>query len=124
MEQREVNALGEEYKAKHASLERLIVSVIFIMIFIFILIKKKLSQIILLCLIVLLIILVIYLATHYTRQSFALQHKKQDGWWSFVGASHFTIPILSPFTSVVSREIYFCLSPFLTWEKRLNMSTR
>jgi len=46
--------------------------------------------------------LIIYLSTYYTRNSFPQRHKDGLGWWSAIGASHFTIPILSPFTSVVS----------------------
>ncbi|GLB45218.1 hypothetical protein LshimejAT787_2001230 [Lyophyllum shimeji] len=46
----------------------------------------------LLGLVAVLLVLVIYLATHYTRQSTART------------PSHFTIPILSPFTSVVEHE--------------------
>lgn len=54
-------------------------------------------QIILLVALCLLVILVIYLATHHTR------HSAQRSRWSL--PSHFTIPILSPFTSVV-RPLY------------------
>ena len=52
-------------------------------------------------LITLLILLIVYLATHYTRHSLRMQMNERQTWWSAVGASHFTIPILSPFTSVV-----------------------
>ena len=52
-------------------------------------------------LITLLILLIVYLATHYTRHSLRMQMNERQTWWSAIGASHFTIPILSPFTSVV-----------------------
>ncbi|RDB30657.1 hypothetical protein Hypma_005782 [Hypsizygus marmoreus] len=48
--------------------------------------------IILLVFILFLVVLIMYLATHHTRQTSARP------------ASHFTIPILSPFTSVVEHE--------------------
>ncbi|KAJ3509224.1 hypothetical protein NLJ89_g5330 [Agrocybe chaxingu] len=82
--ERELSLLAKEYKEKHASLERLLIF--------------------LLVLIALLVVLVIYLATHYTQHSMLLAHKSQTSWWSAIGASHFTIPILSPFTSVVEQE--------------------
>ncbi|KAF8198999.1 hypothetical protein BJ912DRAFT_685827 [Pholiota molesta] len=82
--ERELSALAKEYKEKHAYLERLLIF--------------------LLALIVLLVLLIIYLTTHYTRHSLLMQSKQQERWWSAIGASHFTIPILSPFTSVVEQE--------------------
>ncbi|KAF8155534.1 hypothetical protein B0H34DRAFT_499275 [Crassisporium funariophilum] len=82
--ERELSLLAKEHKEKHASLERLLVF--------------------LLILIALLVLLIIYLATHYTRHSLLMQHNQQQRWWSAIGASHFTIPILSPFTSVVEQE--------------------
>ena len=54
---------------------------------------------VLIALICFLVLLVIYLATHYTRQNTV------RGAWAFL-PSHFTIPILSPFTSVVSRSMF------------------
>ncbi|KAF9480358.1 hypothetical protein BDN70DRAFT_931823 [Pholiota conissans] len=82
--ERELAALAKEYKEKHAYLEKLLIF--------------------LLSLIALLVLLVIYLATHYTRHSLLMQSKLQVRWWSAIGASHFTIPILSPFTSVIEQE--------------------
>ncbi|PPQ65356.1 hypothetical protein CVT26_000071 [Gymnopilus dilepis] len=82
--ERELNRLAQEYKEKHAALERLLIFLV--------------------GLIVLLIGVIIYLATHYARHSMHLQLKQHERWWSAIGASHFTIPILSPFTSVVEQE--------------------
>jgi len=48
---------------------------------------------------------VIYLAAHFTNHSLSMQ-KAQRPWWSAISASHFTIPILSPFTSVVRFSSY------------------
>ncbi|KAH9477891.1 hypothetical protein JR316_0010123 [Psilocybe cubensis] len=82
--ERELVQLAKEQKEKHDTLEklvRLLVGIVF-----------------------LLIGVVVYLATHYARHSMLLQHKQQEKWWSMIGASHFTIPILSPFTSVVEHE--------------------
>ncbi|KAF9528691.1 hypothetical protein CPB83DRAFT_854116 [Crepidotus variabilis] len=82
--QREMALLANEYKEKHTSLERLLTF--------------------LLLLIAFMVMLIIYLATHYTRHSMLLHQKQNTSWWSAIGASHFTIPILSPFTSVVEHE--------------------
>ncbi|KAF8966621.1 hypothetical protein BDZ97DRAFT_621626 [Flammula alnicola] len=82
--ERELSLLAKEHKEKHAALERLLTF--------------------LLILIAMLVVLIVYLATHYTRHSMLLQYKQQERWWSAIGASHFTIPILSPFTSVVEQE--------------------
>ncbi len=51
--------------------------------------------------IVLLVVFIIYLATHFVQHYLYPEHKGRPGWRSAIGASHFTIPILSPFTSVV-----------------------
>jgi len=80
----ELKLLAKEHKEKHAALEKLLTF--------------------LLVIIAVLLILIIYLATHYTRHSMLLQHKQHERWWSTIGTSHFTIPILSPFTSVVEHE--------------------
>ncbi|KAF8813145.1 hypothetical protein BYT27DRAFT_7085261 [Phlegmacium glaucopus] len=82
--EREMTMLARQYTEKQASWERLLTF--------------------LLCLITLLILLIVYLATHYTRHSLRMQMNERKTWWSAVGASHFTIPILSPFTSVVEQE--------------------
>ncbi|KIM47165.1 hypothetical protein M413DRAFT_64212 [Hebeloma cylindrosporum] len=82
--ERELKLLAAEHKEKHAALEKLLIF--------------------LLALIAVLVVLIIYLATHYTRHSMLLQHKQHEKWWSIVGASHITVPILSPFTSVVEHE--------------------
>ncbi|KAF8903953.1 hypothetical protein CPB84DRAFT_1677667 [Gymnopilus junonius] len=82
--EREFKMLAQEYREKHAALEKLLF--------------------VLALLIILLIAVIIYLATHYTRHSMLMQHKQHERWWSAIGASHFTIPILSPFTSVVEQE--------------------
>ncbi|TFK37998.1 hypothetical protein BDQ12DRAFT_133888 [Crucibulum laeve] len=74
----EISKLTKEHKEKHAGLERLVMILITT----------------LLCLVGVLI----YLATHYTRHQTAMQRSR----WSL--PSHFTIPILSPFTSVVEKE--------------------
>ncbi|KAF9455672.1 hypothetical protein BDZ94DRAFT_1178921 [Collybia nuda] len=73
---REISMLMEQHKEKYAGLEKLVIA--------------------LLAAICLLVALVIYLATHHTR------HAAQRSRWSL--PSHFTIPILSPFTSVVEHE--------------------
>ena len=50
--------------------------------------------------VLILILVIIYLATHLTRHA----SKAQRHWLTL--PSHFTIPILSPFTSVVSPHVY------------------
>ncbi|KJA21389.1 hypothetical protein HYPSUDRAFT_67735 [Hypholoma sublateritium FD-334 SS-4] len=82
--EREIGALAKEYKEKHASLEGLLH-------FLFVLIS-------------ILVLVIIYLTTHFTRHSLLMQDKQQERWWSAIGASHFTIPVLSPFTSVIEQE--------------------
>ncbi|KAF5310714.1 hypothetical protein D9619_008159 [Psilocybe cf. subviscida] len=82
--ERELASLAKEYKEKHVSMERLLIFLV--------------------VLIGVLVLLIMYLATHYTRHSLLMQQKSHDRWWSAIGASHFTIPILSPFTSVVEQE--------------------
>ncbi|KIK06374.1 hypothetical protein K443DRAFT_674357 [Laccaria amethystina LaAM-08-1] len=74
---RELAILAQQHKEKHASMEKLVM-----------LLTATLA---------LLVLLVIYLATHYTHHSLLLQ---QQHWLAGL-PSHFTIPILSPFTSVV-----------------------
>lgn len=58
------------------------------------------SQMLLTATLALLVLLVIYLATHYTHHSLLLHQQQQRHWLAGL-PSHFTIPILSPFTSVV-----------------------
>ncbi|KDR80371.1 hypothetical protein GALMADRAFT_136861 [Galerina marginata CBS 339.88] len=82
--ERELGLLAKEHKEKHAALEKLLM--------------------LLAILVAMLVVVIIYLSTHYTRHSMLLHQKQQGGWWSTIGASHFTIPILSPFTSVVEQE--------------------
>lgn len=72
-------------------------------------------------LITLLILLIVYLATHYTRHSLRMQMNERQTWWSAVGASHFTIPILSPFTSVV--RSFFRSSKLLSEMTFVNLYT-
>ena len=71
------------------------------------------EQAFLLFLITLLIMLIVYLATHYTHYSLRMQMGERRTWWSAVGASHFTIPILSPFTSVVRPFSFIDEWPFI-----------
>lgn len=59
------------------------------------------SQMLLTATVALLVLLVIYLATHYTHHSLLLQQQQHQRHWLAGLPSHFTIPILSPFTSVV-----------------------
>lgn len=73
---REISNLAKEHKERYVWLERLVI--------------------VLLASLCSLVALVIYLAAHYTRQT-SVRHP-----WSL--PSHFTIPILSPFTSVVEHE--------------------
>ncbi|PPQ92127.1 hypothetical protein CVT25_007958 [Psilocybe cyanescens] len=82
--ERELVQLAKEHKEKHDTLDKLV---------------KFLAG-----LIIVLVAVIVYLATHYARHSMLLQYKQQEKWWSMIGASHFTIPILSPFTSVVEHE--------------------
>ena len=58
-------------------------------------------QMLLTATVALLVLLVIYLATHYTHHSMLLQQQQHQRHWLAGLPSHFTIPILSPFTSVV-----------------------
>jgi hypothetical protein len=72
--------------------------------------------------ILVLILVIIYLATHLTRHA----SKAQRHWLSL--PSHFTIPILSPFTSVVSLRVYnlvvMMLSPSQVEQETSVFSTR
>ncbi|TEB34296.1 hypothetical protein FA13DRAFT_1729807 [Coprinellus micaceus] len=75
---RELEKLMEQHQEKHVYLEKLVM--------------------VLAGVILVLILVIIYLATHLTRHA----SKAQRHWLSL--PSHFTIPILSPFTSVVEQE--------------------
>lgn len=81
---RELATLAQQHKEKHASMEKLVM--------------------LLTATVALLVLLVIYLATHYTHHSLLLQQQQQQRHWLAGLPSHFTIPILSPFTSVVEKE--------------------
>ncbi|KAF6756289.1 hypothetical protein DFP72DRAFT_282951 [Ephemerocybe angulata] len=76
---RELEKLMLQHQEKHAYLERLVT--------------------ILAAVIVALVVVIIYLATHHTRHASKVQRH-----WLAGLPSHFTIPILSPFTSVVEQE--------------------
>ncbi|EAU89632.1 hypothetical protein CC1G_02521 [Coprinopsis cinerea okayama7 len=76
---REIQQLLKQHEAKHASLEKLVL--------------------ILMATVIVLVLLIIYLAIHHARHA----SKVQKSWISGL-PSHFTIPILSPFTSVVEKE--------------------
>ncbi|KAJ3549681.1 hypothetical protein NMY22_g786 [Coprinellus aureogranulatus] len=75
---RELERLLVHHQEKHAYLEKLVM--------------------VLAGVILILVLVIIYLATHMTRHA----SKAQRHWLSL--PSHFTIPILSPFTSVVEQE--------------------
>ncbi|KAF9010258.1 hypothetical protein BDQ17DRAFT_1347843 [Cyathus striatus] len=74
---KEIAELNQQYNEKHAVMERLVI--------------------ILIGSIVSLVALIIYLAAHYTQETNSRRSR-----WSL--PLHFTIPILSPFTSVVEHE--------------------
>ncbi|KAF9553309.1 hypothetical protein CPC08DRAFT_645800 [Agrocybe pediades] len=82
--QRELAMISKEYKEKQTMLEKLLA--------------------VLAAVVAILILVIIYLTIHYARHSTQIQHKQQERWWAAIGASHFTIPILSPFTSVVEHD--------------------
>lgn len=71
------------------------------------------SQMLLTATVALLVLLVIYLATHYTHHSLLLQQQQQQRHWLAGLPSHFTIPILSPFTSVVRTPRMFVVPQIL-----------
>ena len=59
------------------------------------------------------VILVVYLAIYYVQHSISPKQKRLPSWCS--GPSHFTIPILSPFTSVVSSPLYLSYPSSITY---------